>query len=151
MKYFNIFLAVLLPVMKGLASFSSLTEIKSQLLQNSKFCIALIYRINESIIFLQERSGGLSEECYRNQGVLYYSSLSLYHMVTYVSRTERLPSSDWIGTCCALIPHMWDSRDTRIRALGYQISDVLSCRVQGVISLMSILETPSTIWTNCYQ
>lgn len=107
--------------MKGIATFSSTTAVTAQLTQNPKFSVALILRITEFIIFLQEHTSGLSGESFRNQGTLYYSTLALYHLLLVVSESKNSPNSDWIGPCSAVVPCIWDSREAKVRLLGYQV------------------------------
>lgn len=107
---------------------SCVNDVTAQLAQNPKFCVALILRLTEFIIFLQEQSSGLSSESFRNQGALYYSSLSLYHVLLISFEIEAPPNSDWIGPCCAVIPCLWDSRTSKVRTLGYQVNKYISNR-----------------------
>ncbi|OXA63064.1 Rotatin [Folsomia candida] len=145
------FSVVLQPILRGIASLSCVNDVTAQLAQNPKFCVALILRLTEFIIFLQEQSSGLSSESFRNQGALYYSSLSLYHVLLISFEIEAPPNSDWIGPCCAVIPCLWDSRTSKVRTLGYQISEVISRRIQGIVALMTVSESPDRIWTSCYN
>ncbi len=108
--------------MKGIAILSSSKEVTIQLNQNPKFSVALVLRITELIISLQEHSSGLNGESFRNQGALYYSTLSLYHLLVVMSEIKNPPNPNWIGPCCAVIPCMWDSRDIKVKALGFQVN-----------------------------
>jgi len=100
---------------------TSKPAIKVQLVKNSKFCLALIFRVTEAIISMQDRGGGISSESYKNQGALYYASLSLMHLSLILMNEKKPPIPDWIGKCCAVIPCLWESQDVRVRALGFQV------------------------------
>jgi hypothetical protein len=118
------FAALLQPILHGLTIFSSKEPIIYQLNKNPKFCLALVHRVTEAIISLQERSGGVSSESFRSQGALYYASVSLLHLIVIIVQDEAKFASthDWIGRCCAVIPCLWESRDVKVRAIGFQVS-----------------------------
>lgn len=119
------FLALIAPLLKGISMFFPDPEIRKQMSSNPKFCLALVFRLNECILALQERGlGGQPGEGFRNQGALYYGSLSLYHSLVVIDKCA-LPNREWIGLCCAVIPCLWDSVQLKTRALGYQVHGLL--------------------------
>jgi len=117
------FTALLQPILQGIASLTTKKTIISKLAANPKFCLVLVHRLTEVIISLQERSAGVSKDTFRSQGILFQASLSLLHLTYVMTADEKSfqSSHDWAGRCCAVIPCLWESRDLRVRSLGFQV------------------------------